>query len=242
MLKQMSDMPVGTVGFEARGDVDDDDFEDVVAPVLRREIASGRKVRLLYLLGPQLEDFDGDVVKEEMKFAARHTTAYERVAIVSDESWLGPALRMLSSPGPRPATRVPRRAAAVRQDLGRRGGGRTRSSARQVGRSALIHGERCNCGHPARAMRGRGVRVQDLSNRVTAARKRSFDEPPVGDDKAGRLTVGQRSHHLRGRDAGDHRRPADLHRHSRPVVRQALRRAQPNTCSPSTWRRGAGSN
>ena len=96
MLKQMSDMPAVTIGFEARGDVDDDDFEHVVAPVLRREIASGRKVRLLYLLGPQLEDFDGDVVKEEMKFAARHTTAYERVAIVSDETWLGPALRMLS--------------------------------------------------------------------------------------------------------------------------------------------------
>ena len=96
MLEQMSDMPVGTVGFEARGDVDDDDFEDVVAPVLRRQIAGGRKVRLLYLLGPQLGDFDGDVVKEEMKFAARHTTAYERVAIVSDESWLGPALRVLS--------------------------------------------------------------------------------------------------------------------------------------------------
>jgi hypothetical protein len=96
MLKRMYDMPVGTIGFEAHGDVDDDDFEDVVAPVLRREIADGRKVRLLYLLGPQLEDFDGDVVKEDMKFAARHATAYERVAIVSDESWLGPALRMLS--------------------------------------------------------------------------------------------------------------------------------------------------
>ena len=96
MLKRMYDMPVGTIGFEAHGDVDDDDFEDVVAPVLRREIADGRKVRLLYLLGPQLEGFDGDVVKEEMKFAARHTAAYERVAIVSDESWLGPALRVLS--------------------------------------------------------------------------------------------------------------------------------------------------
>src|SRR6476659_9171561 len=96
MLKRMYDMPVGTIGFEAHGDVDDDDFEDVVAPVLQREIADGRKVRLLYLLGPQLEDFDGDAVKEEMKFAARHTAAYERVAIVSDESWLGPALRVLS--------------------------------------------------------------------------------------------------------------------------------------------------
>jgi SpoIIAA-like len=96
MLKPMSDMPTGTIGFEAYGDVDDDDFEEVVAPVLRREIAAGRKVRLLYLLGPQLDDFDADMVKEEMKFAARHTTAYERVAIVSDESWLRPALRMMS--------------------------------------------------------------------------------------------------------------------------------------------------
>jgi hypothetical protein len=96
MFKQISDMPAGTIGFEAYGDVDDDDFEEIVAPVLRREIADGRKVRLLYLLGPQLRDYEGDAVKEEMKFAARHATAYERVAIVSDESWLRPALRMLS--------------------------------------------------------------------------------------------------------------------------------------------------
>jgi hypothetical protein len=96
MFKQISDMPAGTIGFEAHGDVDDDDFEEIVAPVLRREIADGRKVRLLYLLGPQLRDYEGDAVKEEMKFAARHATAYERVAIVSDESWLRPALRMLS--------------------------------------------------------------------------------------------------------------------------------------------------
>jgi hypothetical protein len=96
MLKQISDMPPGTIGFEAHGDVEDDDFEEIVAPVLRREIADGRKIRLLYLLGPRLRDYEGDAVREEMKFAARHATAYERVAIVSDESWLRPALRLLS--------------------------------------------------------------------------------------------------------------------------------------------------
>lgn len=96
MLKRIWDMPPGTVGFEARGDVDDDNFEDTVAPVLRQEIAEGRKVRLLYLLGPRLEDYGDDAVKEEMKFAARHATEYERVAVVSDESWLRPAMRILS--------------------------------------------------------------------------------------------------------------------------------------------------
>ena len=96
MFRQMSDMPPGTIGFEAVGDVDDDDFEDVVAPVLRRQIAEGRKVRLLYLLGPQLREYEGDAAQEDLKFAARHATEYERVCVVSDESWLRPALRMLS--------------------------------------------------------------------------------------------------------------------------------------------------
>lgn len=96
MFKQMFDMPPGTVGFEAVGKIDDDDFEDVVAPVLRQQIAGGHKLRLLYLLGPQLSDYDGDAAQEEFKFAARHSTAYERVAIVTDESWLRPALRLIS--------------------------------------------------------------------------------------------------------------------------------------------------
>ena len=96
MRKEVPDMPVGTVGFEAIGKVDDDDFERAVEPVLRGEIAAGRKIRLLYLLGPELRDYEGDTLGEEMKFAARHPTSYERVAVVSDEDWLRPALRVLS--------------------------------------------------------------------------------------------------------------------------------------------------
>jgi hypothetical protein len=96
MFRQMTDMPPGTAGFEAVGKVDDDDFEEVVAPVLRRQIEGGHKVRLLYLLGPRLREYEGDAAQEEFTFAARHATAYERVAVVSDESWLRPALRILS--------------------------------------------------------------------------------------------------------------------------------------------------
>ncbi len=96
MLKQVRDMPPGTIGFEAVGKVDDEDFEKAVAPMLRRVIAEGRKVRLLYLLGPRLDEYEGDALKEEVKFAAHHPSAYERVAVVSDEEWLRPALRIHS--------------------------------------------------------------------------------------------------------------------------------------------------
>jgi hypothetical protein len=96
MLRQMSDMPAGTIGFEAIGEVEDDDWEHAVEPVLRREIAAGAKLRLLYLLGPEARDVEGDAMKADTGFRARHATAFERVAVVTDEDWMKPALRALS--------------------------------------------------------------------------------------------------------------------------------------------------
>jgi len=95
MLRRIDDMPAGTVGFEAAGEVDDDDWEEVVEPVLRSEIASGRKLRLLYVLGGARE-IDGDTMSADIGFRARHATSFERVAVVSDEDWIRPALRALS--------------------------------------------------------------------------------------------------------------------------------------------------
>ena len=96
MLRQITDLPAGTIGFEAFGDVDDDDWEDTVEPVLRQEIAAGRKLRLLYLLGPATREVEGDAVKADTAFRARHASSFDRVAVVSDEDWVRPALRALS--------------------------------------------------------------------------------------------------------------------------------------------------
>ncbi|WP_433727652.1 STAS/SEC14 domain-containing protein [Actinoplanes sp. CA-051413] len=96
MLKAISHMPAGTLGFEAVGEVDDDDVEKVVAPALKGWVAERGKIRLLYVLGPRMEEFEGDAVSENAKFLARHPTAFERVAVVSDEDWLRPAIKALS--------------------------------------------------------------------------------------------------------------------------------------------------
>jgi hypothetical protein len=96
MLRQMLDMPPGTIGFEAVGDVDDDDWEDTVEPVLRQEIAAGRKLRLLYVLAPDGHDLDKDAAQADTGFRARHASSFERVAVVTDEDWMRPALQALS--------------------------------------------------------------------------------------------------------------------------------------------------
>jgi hypothetical protein len=96
MLRQIQDMPVGTIGFEAIGDVEDDDWEQDVEPLLRRQIAAGETLRLLYLLGVEAGDIEGDAMKADSGFRARHARSFERVAVVTDESWMAPALRALS--------------------------------------------------------------------------------------------------------------------------------------------------
>src|SRR3954454_18247887 len=92
MLRRMDEMPAGTFGFEAVGDVEDDDWEETVEPLLRQRIAAGEKVRLLYLLGEDARDVEGDAAKEDAGFRARHAGGFERVAIVADESWMKPVL------------------------------------------------------------------------------------------------------------------------------------------------------
>lgn len=108
MLKRIEDMPKGTIGFEAHGEVEDDDWEEVVEPALRQELASGGKLRVLYLLGPTTGEVEGDAIEAGAGFRARHAMSFDRVAVVSDEGWLGPALKALSLllPGKAKAFRV----------------------------------------------------------------------------------------------------------------------------------------
>ncbi len=96
MLRQIRDMPAGTFGFEAIGEVEDSDWERAVEPLLREEIAAGRKLRLLYVLGARTREVEDDAVKADLEFRARHASSFERVAVVSDEDWVKPALAALS--------------------------------------------------------------------------------------------------------------------------------------------------
>jgi hypothetical protein len=95
-LRRIDDMPPGTIGFEAIGEVEDDDWEKQVEPPLRSEMAEGQKIRLLYLLGPEAREVEGDAMTADTGFRARFATSFDRVAVVSDESWMRPAMRALS--------------------------------------------------------------------------------------------------------------------------------------------------
>lgn len=51
---------------------------------------------MLYLLGPRSREVEGEAMSGDLGFRARHASSFERVAVVSDEDWMRPALTGLS--------------------------------------------------------------------------------------------------------------------------------------------------
>jgi SpoIIAA-like len=107
MIRVLTGMPDGVLGLEAVDDVEKEDYEKVVVPAIERAIAQHDKVRLVYVLGHEFDDYEGGAVWEDLKLGAKHPTAFERIAVVTDARWARPATKLLSMLWPGKARAFP---------------------------------------------------------------------------------------------------------------------------------------
>ncbi len=96
MIRTLGGMPAGVIGLEAIDDVEKDDYGDVVLPAIENALAEHGKIRLVYVLGPDFDDYEGEAVWEDLKLGVRHPTSFERIAIVTDAKWAAPAIKIFS--------------------------------------------------------------------------------------------------------------------------------------------------
>ena len=93
----------------------------MLLPAVEAAIAEHGKVRLVYFLGHDFDDYEGEAVWEDLKLGVRRPTSFERVAVVSDARWAGAGAQGVQRADSRPGPRVPPRRPRGREDLGRRG-------------------------------------------------------------------------------------------------------------------------
>ncbi len=86
MLELIPDLPDQVLGIRAIGDVEDDDYEDVLVPAIEDRLTRHEKIRLLYVLGPEFEGYEADAMWEDAKLGMKTFTSYERIAIVTDSA------------------------------------------------------------------------------------------------------------------------------------------------------------
>jgi hypothetical protein len=104
MVERIDDMPAGTIGFRASGKVTRDEYRDVLLPPMK-EAAEAGEVRMLFVVGPSFEEFEPGALLEDTKaglgLGARHYSAWNRTAVVTDVEWIQRAIHLLGwmSPG-----------------------------------------------------------------------------------------------------------------------------------------------
>ncbi len=92
MITVIPDMPPGTVGVRASGRVSREDYAEVLVPAVEAAAGSGR-IRLLYVLGEDVESFSPGAMWSDTRLWGGHVGAWERLAVATDIDWVENAVR-----------------------------------------------------------------------------------------------------------------------------------------------------
>ncbi len=88
MLEVLPGLPDNVLGIKAIGEVEEDDYEDVLVPAIEDRLSRHDKIRLLYVLGPEFEGYEGEAMLEDAKLGMKTFTKYDKVAVVTDAAWV----------------------------------------------------------------------------------------------------------------------------------------------------------
>jgi hypothetical protein len=86
MLTALTDLPDGAIGFRAIGRVSVEERRAVLAPALDRALRKGKKLRFLYVAGPEFDGYEFGHIWDEAVFGSRHFGDFEKLAFVSDQT------------------------------------------------------------------------------------------------------------------------------------------------------------
>lgn len=84
MIELIEGLPDGVVGFEAKGHVTGEDYEQVLVPEIERALEGGKKLSVLYVLGDEFEGYTGAAMWDDTKVGMHHPFSWKRIALVTD--------------------------------------------------------------------------------------------------------------------------------------------------------------
>ena len=99
MVERLADMPPGTIGFRAAGEIERQDYDEVLAPELQRALEAGAGLRTLSVI-EDLDEIEPGALWADAKLGfnlgIRHHEAWVRSAIVTDIEWMARATKLFA--------------------------------------------------------------------------------------------------------------------------------------------------
>jgi len=96
MLERLTSLPPGIDGVKAVGKISQQDYQQVLEPLIDEARRANRRVRLLYQFGPEFEGFTAGGAWEDASVGLRSLRLIEGLALVADVSWIRDSSRLLA--------------------------------------------------------------------------------------------------------------------------------------------------
>jgi hypothetical protein len=99
MIERLDDMPQDTIGFRLSGEIEREDYDEVLVPDLQRALETGRGLRTVYVV-EDLEEIEPGALWADAKLGfdlgIRQREAWVRSAVVTDIEWMARATRLFA--------------------------------------------------------------------------------------------------------------------------------------------------
>ncbi len=90
------DLPEDVIGISAGGEITARDYHDTLRPLIDARTKAGRKLKLLYRLGPAYEFYNAGAMFADARLGLTHWNDFERVAVVTDADWIARAIQLFA--------------------------------------------------------------------------------------------------------------------------------------------------
>jgi hypothetical protein len=86
MLKALTGLPNGVIGFETAGKLHAEDYRDILLPAIERAASAG-DVRIVLVI-PEFEGLTAGALWQDLKMGVEKWGAWKRIALVTDIEWM----------------------------------------------------------------------------------------------------------------------------------------------------------
>jgi hypothetical protein len=93
VIERLDGAPAGVLAFKAVGEVTVDDYTQVLKPALDTALSGGRKIRGVFLLGPEFTGYSSGAKLEDLGLGLGFMRKWARCAVVTDAQWIHDLMR-----------------------------------------------------------------------------------------------------------------------------------------------------
>ncbi|GAA4677609.1 hypothetical protein GCM10023215_07940 [Pseudonocardia yuanmonensis] len=88
MIEKLTGLPDGVLGLRAGGRLTQQDYEDVIRPLVEEAVREGRRLRCLIEIDDDFGGLTPPAVVDDMTLGLRTVGAFDGVAVVTDLAWI----------------------------------------------------------------------------------------------------------------------------------------------------------